>query len=118
MKTTLLLLALCIPVLAQDAPTIQQCRADFAMWQVKSTNFDSLSTADMMHRGEVMSLCGMTGKTQRAANMTTLDEAIEIGQWIGLESSYELRIMTRMLNYIKRHGQLEQFWKEDAAGLR
>ena len=111
-----------VTALAQDAPTLQQCRANYAMWLSPHENseayFDAISMPDIMHRSKVLLQCGIVGATQRPGNMVTLEDAIEIGKWSDLEGLYESHGLTRVLSFVKRHGELDQFWKEDKAGQR
>jgi hypothetical protein len=121
MKIALLFLALCAPTLAQDAPTIQQCRADAAMWEpqpYKESYFDVLSMGELDHRQTVLLACVIAGTNRRSGNKVTFDEALETDQWNQLQSVYSSHEVGRLLNYIRRHGEWEQFNKEDAAGRR
>jgi hypothetical protein len=122
MKYTLfLLVVLCVPVLAQDAPTMQQCRTNVAIWTPQpyaESFFDILSMPELEHRHNLLLLCGIAGGNQRVGSKVTFDEALEIDQWRQLDGVYESHEVARLLHYIKRHGEWEQFNKDDAAGLR
>jgi hypothetical protein len=116
-----MVLLLGVSVVAQDAPTIQQCRADVAMWSPQpyaESFFDALSMAELDHRHTILLQCGIAGASQRGGNKVTFDEALEIDQWMQLDGIYNSHEIGRLLNYIKRHGEWEQFNKEDAAGRR
>jgi superfamily II RNA helicase len=120
---TLLLIAMwVVPIAAQDAPTIQQCRADVEMWKPKSSDYqsfyDALSTSELMHRAKLLTVCGIVAANERTGQLVTLDEAIQIGAWSDLQGMYALQWANRAMSYIKRHGELEQFWKEDTGGQR
>ncbi len=120
MKSTLFLLVLCVPVPAQDAPTMQQCRTNVAMWTPQpyaESFFDALSAKELDRRHTALLQCGIAGANQRAGNKVTLDEALELDQWKQLDGTYEEHEVARLFHYIKRHGEWEQFNKEDAAGL-
>ena|ERR1035438_6805285 len=121
MKMALLLLVLCVPLLAQDAPTIQQCRTDIAMWTPQPYSepfFDALSMAELEHRHTILLQCGIAGASQRVGNKVTFEEVLELDGWKQLDGLYSSHEVGRLLNYIKRHGEWEQFNKEDASGRR
>lgn len=123
MKMTVLLFAILFSVsaFAQDAPTIEQCRADAAMWEPKPYNesfFDAQSMSDLEHRHTLLLACVIAGTARRSHNKVTFNEALETDQWNQLQSLYEGHEMGRLLNFIRRHGEWGQFNKEDAAGQR
>lgn len=117
----LLVILWVIKMVAQDAPTVEQCRADAAMWEPQPYSrafFDALSMAELDHRHTVLLQCGIVGATRHARNMVTLTEAIETDQWNQLDGLYNSHETGRLLSYIKRHGEWADFNKEDAAGQR
>ena len=114
-------LLLGVSVVAQDAPTIQQCRTDVAIWTPQpyaELFFDALSMAELEHRHTILLQCGIAGAGQRVGNKVTFDEALELDGWKQLDGLYSSHEIGRLLSYIKRHGEWEQFNKEDAAGRR
>ena len=102
-----------------DAPTIEQCRADFLLWNTNSgmdATLRPLAVADLFHRGQVMLLCSLVADSlHEKGNLHDLAESV---RYSDLATQYMSAQAGRFHNYIVRHGEWQRFLNEDAAGER
>jgi hypothetical protein len=112
---TLLLVALCAPVLAQDhAPLPAQCRADYDLWYGdKKEALDHLSFKELNER---------QGELWKCANVDIRDNigshGYNLREYLSLSMMYGLKLSQRFQSYMNRHGEMQKFLNEDAAGKR
>jgi hypothetical protein len=88
----------------QHAPTVEQCRADYAVWKVtigEPTNNYRTVEAQV----DEMNSC-VHVDTSRAAN------------YLDFQNTGNVDSLTRMQHFLERHGLTGQFLSEDAKGLR
>lgn len=111
--------------LAQDAPTIQKCRADAAMWEPQPYSesfFEALPMAELDRRQTTLLSCLMLSeeklKHSMAAKYGDPIPSEETVHWTILESIYQAHEIGRLFKFIKHQGQWAQFNKEDAGGQR
>jgi hypothetical protein len=139
---TLIMLSICLffaiaapaqtttPTPDTTTPTLEQCRANYPLWAGDKTDpkmsdvLKSLSTDELLERGRTMGRCGQiagmpTGSKVNSQNITQLFTAtLESSRYSLLAEIYLGNVMFRYRQYIERHGEMEQFLREDAAGQR
>jgi hypothetical protein len=96
--------------LKQDAgppPTVDQCRANMAAWadQTIPEVIAKLSYRELRKRANEMDLCEKSDPKNEET-------------YIAVSSAYDIELEARLIDFIQRHGLLEQFKSEDAAGQR
>ncbi len=112
MKKLLVMVALLtMGAMAQDiehAPTADQCHADISVWYAESkTDVASLSARTLDVRRHEAWLCS-----------AVLKDPHEREKAFGVFNVYVSHLQERMLNFITRHGFMQQFADEDAKGVR
>jgi hypothetical protein len=124
MKMTILILVVlfALPVFAQQhAPTIDVCRADFAVWKAEMNNqtravvTKKLSYTELTLRSKEMGQCVQVDWPSETASKDDLDR---IALYDALAGVYLNEISDREANFIRRHSLSEQFIAEDEAGQR
>jgi hypothetical protein len=110
--TLLLVLASTTSPQINHAPTVEQCRADQALW-----------TAELQASGgENKETFGVwTGRMQEMTDCFTVDSDKQSSPVNGYQSLTDLivRVMLkRQIRFIARHGLMQQFQSEDEAGAR
>jgi hypothetical protein len=115
MKTLLLAatILISVPAIGQEvehAPTVAQCQADQRLWRAKLEGDQGFDLKDvtlntLAHWEAEMVKCEAVDPPNQSRYFNTDVEAV------AAESHREF-------DFIKRHGLLEQFVKEDAAGQR
>lgn len=87
----------------QHAPTVEQCRADYAVWNIEHLDATSYHVLDeRMHE---------------MGNCDVVDPAhTDDYDLLGLRQSTELH--NRLVDFLTRHRLTGQFLEEDAKGLR
>jgi hypothetical protein len=104
-------------VSAQDlpTPTLEQCRANYAMWH--GADLKTFVYSVLLHRGQIMSACAVVAASQHGNAKTREDFEESVG-FSDLAYSYCLEIGARYTNYLARHNEVDRFIKEEAAGQR
>jgi hypothetical protein len=106
-KLTMLVLSMFLTTGAtaqvQHAPTVEQCRADYAVWNMEHLDATSYHVLDeRMHE---------------MGNCNVVDPAhTDDYDLLGLRQSTELH--NRLVDFLTRHNLSSQFVVEDAKGLR
>jgi hypothetical protein len=113
MKRTILLLALLTTTvtMGQDihhATTIEQCKADGAVWYTQVDNVHHLSVRELFERRREMSECVIVLESRSQDSQ----------QAIQLHLLYEANIRIRQGHFLERHNLTQQFIDEDANGGR
>ena len=104
------LLSLATSLFAQDhAPTVEQCRADERLWSTQLTEnpeiIKSLRHDQLNDRTLEMANCAAVDRDRQSVYAETA-------------ARFNMKLMVRLLDFIKRHKLLDQFMAEDAAGQR
>jgi hypothetical protein len=116
MKRLFLILFVFVAVsaFAQDRPhnTLEQCQIAGMLYSSVDGQFaaDSLPFAELDRRVKEMAYCVIDFLPVAA----TRDKQ----NWSGAESYYSVYRERRLQAFIKRHGQMDQFLREDMAGAR
>ncbi len=113
-----------------DGPTLtlKQCRADFAAWDVPlqvtgwTISQSSLPFDELEKRESTLSACGDVAREHKLYSVPVVDAGVEyrseMDRFEGLGNLYRASKHTRLQHYVFRHGGMEQFLAEDAAGKR
>jgi hypothetical protein len=114
----LIAVALQMPSRSQTkhAPLPEQCIADFNLWFATSSyaGIESLGMSVLDQREAEMWDCASAAKA-------ALDEEHGVTyrmEMLGLSNVYTEHKAHRMFDYLNRHGELQQFVKEDTEGKR
>jgi hypothetical protein len=117
------LLALGIPEFSQDAqdvPTLAQCRTYKQMWAIRGRHNEedssSLTYEQMRLRAQTLVLCNSVVLNQHKE--MTHEDYLESRPYADLSDAYVGQLLVRLHHYIARHGEMDQFTQEDAAGQR
>jgi hypothetical protein len=91
------------------APTVEQCRADERLW----------STQLIENPGIIKSLRHdqLNDRMLEMANCAAVDRDRE-SVYAETAARFNMKLMVRLFDFIKRHKLLDQFMAEDAAGQR
>jgi hypothetical protein len=113
MKSVGLLLLLPVVALAQEhAPTVEQCRADAAVWSAKDADIKTPAMKELWARVHEMNQCLEVDPVESAHDYTF--KYISVSNTVGRE--YE----SRVIDFLNRHDPTwkQRFDDEDAAGKR
>lgn len=100
-----LLLSTC-PTVAQEQPTVKQCRADREAWgSLTGEDMDKLSFKEVDRRVNELSLCRFVDQPK-------------LGDYVSFSAVLEREEKRRMFLFIDRHGYWQQFLQEDDHGER
>jgi hypothetical protein len=103
-------------------PTIEQCRADYAMWNTKiGAGVDSMKSLGhqvLYDRSMTMAVCNVVALNQNGAARMTTKDFEEAVTYTEMSRNYVTELALRFNHYIQRHNEAKQFADEDAAGLR
>lgn len=100
----------------ENPPTTDQCTADLHAWySTRARDAQKLRAADLQLRITVMSACKGMAIAGLPEYKALADDAIKYDTLTG---TYDHAYCKRLFNFIKRHGELARFVKEDAAGKR
>jgi hypothetical protein len=102
---------------AQDipTPTLEQCRANYAMWHEATLN--SLAYSVLLYRGQTMSACSVVAAYQHG-NAKTREDFEESVKYADLAHIHCLEIGARYTSYLARHRETDKFLQEDKDGQR
>lgn len=104
----------------EHAPTLDQCRADSAVWNAAVLNHNSESSKEKLPYDELAA-------RQKEMHSCLYVDPVQVGDSASvarmdtynlLESLYANEIEHRAIDFIYRHGLGKQFIDEDATGLR
>lgn len=124
MRTLGLMVVLVSAAFAQDAPTPEQCRADYRVWTAKGadlkTRFNNVSYHELVRRSSVMNDCA---KADPEAMQHFAEDYVRLGlesniSYIGLGAVFSTLAHDRMLEFLVRHRLMAQFMKEDEAATK
>jgi hypothetical protein len=119
MKTIILTVVLLFAgaATAQDipTPTLEQCRANHAVWHEADLN--PLVYSALLYRGKTMSACGVVAAYQHG-DAKTREDIEEGSKYSGLAHMYCLEIGARYASYLARHRETDKFLQEDKDGQR
>jgi len=103
----------------QHAPAVAQCQADAVLWQSQSRDY---FRAYKNHDAKNTTIANLTAKELLARSIEMADcltvDSDHYNDYSTVQSTYVELFGDRVNNFMKRHDLMEQFFKEDAAGLR
>jgi hypothetical protein len=111
MKTVVLVLIVSATAIAQEhAPTVEQCRADAAVWSAKDADIKTRSMKELWARCHEMNQCTKVDRPESDYFFKYLSVCNETNQ------EYE----SRVIDFLNRHhaNWKEEFDAEDAVGKR
>jgi hypothetical protein len=91
----------------EHARTIDECRADLALWEANGEQIPKLSFQELMARQHLLADCAQVDR-----------ESDHFYHYTLLHARYEGEQKGRLMNFLARHGLGQQFLTEDAAGDR
>ncbi len=106
----------------QHAPTVEVCRADYAVWnaEIKQTSRETtmkrLSLNELIARQSEMAACLQVELAMLDAS--NVDELLRVSKYEVLSGAYLSEITERQEHFIDRHKMWQQFLHEDTAGSR
>ena len=92
----------------QHAPTVEQCRADAAVWDLTSmsqTQRDAITVVEAQNRYDQMADCAKV-------------DVEHADTYFARVSFYGAFMSKRLEHFLRRHNLMQQFIDEDAAGMR
>jgi hypothetical protein len=112
MKHLAIILALTSLAAAQQhAPSREQCNADANLWDVTHEQLSLVASSELFARSKEMSDCAL-------AYFVSNNER-RLSRYDQLADVYTIELWGRMMSFFGRHPNLkQQFFNEDAAGLR
>ena len=107
MKTLLaIVLLLATSALAQEQPTIKQCRADREAWgPLTGEDMDKLSYKELQRRESELDDCRFVDKER-------------LPDYVSFSAVFVRAQKARMFKYLDRHGYWQKFLEEDEHGER
>jgi hypothetical protein len=124
MRAVMLICIISMTAFAQEhAPTVEQCKADQALWGADHTQ-TAYNEAETRHvesgavnRTEIAML-SITQLKQRMRGMYECEDVVAMDPYHSTGNFYYSVIADRYLGFLIRHGLMPQLVKEDAAGER
>ena len=105
-----------LPAVVEHAPPLEQCRADVRLWHSQTKDdVSKLSFDELQQRSLEMWNCP---STDVGAGEGIKQYEIDMDNYRAMHLVYQGLSGQRMLDYIVRHGETNQFLDEDAKGLR
>jgi len=117
----LLIFALSTPLIQprtppENAPTADQCTAHLHAWYPnRQADAKKLLAPELQVRIAEMSACKGFAASNLPEHKPLTDDFLKLDTLMG---TYEESYTLRLFHFIKRHGELARFSKEDMAGLR
>jgi hypothetical protein len=113
--------------LAQHEPAIsyERCSADAGLWYSNSDWLKRVSFNQLQQRGLEMMECSGTDFDNGVELTDPLMERSRLGlrraelqRYFSIEIRMQTETVKRLQDFVRRHGENQQFLDEDAAGLR
>ena len=101
---------------SENLPTAEQCTANLHAWYPnRQADAKKLLAPELQVRIAEISACKGFAVSNLPEHKPLADDFLKFDTLMG---TYEESYTLRLFHFIKRHGELARFSKEDAAGLR